>query len=272
MSIQTPDLASRLIDEARTALETVADRDPSGIDATVERSIRRERESRRQRRRTPRVIELEPETVVDTPLEGTITVLGAEAGSDLLVEFERAVVSGDTELALDARDRLAAEIDPDTATLTEAPIIADIVYHDRTVVTTSAGSDRFGAAMAPHDGGSLDPTAFEVREHLLEDGDGPADFEWDYCVVVAPPTVDRAERDAAHAAPEDTDTAAVLAGPAGASAAALAFAAGVLIGAAAAGTGSTDPALHQFDSWSTGDAEAGASVQELLNARDATTA
>lgn len=262
------DLASRLIDDARTALEVVTNRSPSRIDETVEQSFRRERENRRQRRCTPRVIELDPETVADTPLEGTITVLGAETGSDLLAEFERAVVSGDTELSLEVRDRLAAEVDPNT----EAPVLSDIVYHDRTVVTTSAGSARFGAAMAPYDGGSLDHSAFEVREHIVEDGgDGAGDFEWDYCVVVAPPTADRAERDAAHAAPEDTDTAAILAGPAGASAMAVAFAAGVLIGAAAAGTGSADPALNQFDGRPTGDAGAGASVHELLDARDAIT-
>ncbi|WP_339102554.1 hypothetical protein [Haloterrigena salinisoli] len=273
MKVQTPDITARLVDEARTALELVTDRHTSQFDAATEQSTRRNQANRRQRQRTPRVIELESDAVAGTPLEGTITALGAETGSDLLAEFERAVVSGDTELALDVRNRLAAEIDPDTSTGTAAPVIADIVYHDRTVATTAAGSDRFGAAMAPYDGGSLDHSAFEVREYIAEDGDDEApDFEWDYCVVVAPPPTDQVERDATHAAPEDTDTAAVLAGPAGASAAALAFAAGVLIGAAAAGTGSADPALSQFDDRTLGDADAGASVEELLDARDTLTA
>ncbi|WP_137288986.1 hypothetical protein [Natronorubrum halophilum] len=261
MSIRTPEITSRLADDARAVFEAVTEGKAAPPNDETRPSVEREKANRRQRRRTPRVIELEPETVVDTPLEGTITVLGAGTGSDLLAEFEHALETDDTDLARDVQSRIAETSDP--AATPDAPVLTDVVYHDRTVVTTPVGSDRFSAATAPYDGGSLDHSAFEIREHVA---DG-TDAECEYRVIVAPPATDRAERDAADAAPDDAEDAAIVFGPARASVA-WAFAAGVVVGVALGPSGSTDPALHQLEGQVAGEFEPNASVQALMSARD----
>ncbi len=261
MSNRTPELATRLADDARAALTAVINRDTGRTGADTQAAIERAKANRQQRQRAPRVIELEPDTVAGTPLEGTITVLGAETGSDLLADFEHAVEADDAALARDVQARLAEAIETDVDA--DAPALTDVVYHDRTVVTAPVGSNRFGAAMAPYDGGSLDHSAFEVREHVA---DG-ADVECEYRIIVAPPTSERVEEDAAAAAPDDADDAAIVFGPAHASVA-WAFAAGVVVGVALGPSGSTDPALHQLEGQVAGEFEPNASVQELMSARD----
>lgn len=144
MSNRTPELATRLADDARAALTAVINRDTGRTGADTQAAIERAKANRQQRQRAPRVIELEPDTVAGTPLEGTITVLGAETGSDLLADFEHAVEADDAALARDVQARLAEAIETDIGA--DAPALTDVVYHDRTVVTAPVGSNRFGAA------------------------------------------------------------------------------------------------------------------------------
>lgn len=263
MSIRNSEIASRLADDARAALGAVTDRKGTSTSAETQPAVEREKANRRQRQRMPQVIKLDPETVADTALEGTITVLGAETESELLTAFEHAVETDDVDFACDVQARIAETIETASDLDEEAPVLADVVYHDRTVVTTPVESNQFSAAMTPYDGGSLDHSAFEIHEHVADD----TDVECEYRVVVAPPATDRAEQDAADAAPDGAEDAAIVFGPAHASVA-WAFAAGVVVGVALGPSGSTDPALHQLEGQAAGEFKPNASVQELMSARD----
>ncbi|MFC4544002.1 hypothetical protein ACFO5R_18905 [Halosolutus amylolyticus] len=251
------EVSTRLVSHARTAFsfgETPDDRTPaSGVD----------RDKRTERRRSPRILELDGEELPDDldDFEGVIGLLRAEEDSDLIKEFERAVRDADPDRIRRVHKRL------ETAARTEnedSGAVADLTYHSEPVISELGleTESAVAADFAAFTGGDLDRDAFEVREYAATD-----DAEYEYQVVVVSPTKSEAERDAAALAPETVQEPSLKVQPSEASAVTL-VAAGAVLGAAAVySSGSADNAVNELDSRSVAAVEEGASVDALVDTR-----
>lgn len=211
---------------------------------------------------SPDVIELD-EVTEDASygsLEGNIMLSWAPSDSSALEVFDENLSSEKSGLSDDLEAEMVHEHDataPD-----EATVVADLTYYGRELAggLSLAAVDPFGLALIPYEGGSLDPSAFELHQRAQ------GDVEFDYRLVVVPPTLGSAEQEATEVVPEEFDGPAVVTGPGEASALAFAFAAGVVVGVAAAGSGSVDPQHHELDT-DAPDEFGGASVDELVESR-----
>lgn len=203
-----------------------------------------------------------------SPHEGAIALLWAQsAKAHLLDDFERAVASNDRDLALDVRDRLADVSEGAQRSSSKTTRVAELTYHDRSLIDelNLTDGDPFGVALVPYDGSELDESQFRVHERTV---DGTFDAgSYEYRIIVAPPAMSEVEIDAGEAVPPGVDEAAIATGPQLTTTLALVFAAGVVVGAAAAGSGSADPAVHELSSTPSDGSPSEASVDDLIAMR-----
>lgn len=225
----------------------VASSDAVAAQTSTERAVR------------PPVVELDGDDTSLGQVEGTMTLVWAESGNEAIEAFDEALATGSMDQEL--YDQIAESIEGRLDEAVASDAVADFVYHGVEMVSDVSldAVDPFGATVVSYEGGSLDPSAFEVREHA----DG---LDYEYRVIVIPPTLDEAEADAAQFVPSDDESALVPAPSKAAPGLAIAFAAGVLAGAAVAGSGSANLSTDQLDS-SAQDPDAGASVEDLIAAR-----
>ena len=219
----------------------------------------------RRRERHPDVVEIDLNNDVDSAfdhLDGAVVLLRDEAGSSRLDEFERGVREGD----LNALEEIYESIAPtDSMTRATASVsVADLTYDGETVIESvgTESEESLNAGVAPFRGGNLDPDSFEVQEYVSQ----ADDIEYEYRVVLVAPTRTDPERDANATVPDVNEGPAIEVLPAEAHVAAGLFAAGVLLGAAAAAGGGKASATA--DGIDITDVDTGAPVEDLIAARE----
>ncbi|WP_339103259.1 hypothetical protein [Haloterrigena salinisoli] len=198
--------------------------------------------------RTPTVLRLydpedddcpEPETL--GWMEGTITVFWATAESGLVDKYERALETGDKAAAADIRDRVfeSATADADCETAETVELTYDGESLERIGVSSE---EETGGAVIRYDGGDLDEERFRIR-----DSSDTLSEEYEFGVILAPPLLSEAERDASENVPLDVDASSMPTDP-GAHVATLAPAALVIVSVDDRCEATTDIA-HQVSDW-----------------------
>lgn len=248
---------TRLVSQARTAFSfgDSADARESGSDI--------DRNQRTKRSYSPQTTTLDGEEFADDfeGFDGAIGLLRADADSEIVDEFERAVLDSNPDQLRRIHERLesAAQTETDDAT------VVDLTYYGEPVIS-GLGRDADSSVVADFaafNGGDLDCDAFEVHEYA--DGN---ETDYEYQVIVIDPVKSEAEKDAAALAPKDVEKPSLNVRPSESSAVCL-VAAGAVLGAAAVySSGSADNAITELDSGGIADIEDGASVDELVAARE----
>lgn len=230
-------------------------------------------DSRETRRHAPAVYQLEETGIEDSPLsglEGSITVVWAERESKMLNEFQRALTLEDEALVGDVKERMvetvAEELESGGTTASSSETF-DVVYDGREVATDIvADTDSFGAALFSYNGGELDETQFRIHERTEE----TSDTEYEYLVVVAPPSLNEAEKEAHEVTTAESDSF-TTPDPIQATTPAAVTAAMAVYCAAQLGGGPKESVVSDskaLDSLSDDDSEVGASVDELIETRN----
>jgi hypothetical protein len=194
-------------------------------------------------------------------LSGTILLLRGEADSSLLAQLQRAVASQAGERALKLYEQLKPDMETSSG-VEASQADTELIYDGTRVVeglaTNSDGT--FAAGIATFNGGDLDETKFEIREFTHPE----VENDYEYRVVIVPPEQNRAEEQAAQAAPEGMTEPAFQAGP-NPTAACVWVAAGALAAAAIVGGGQASEPVGSVET--NPSAEVGSSVDELIDAR-----
>ena len=210
--------------------------------------------------RNPSGVVIPTEAVKQTELEefaGRIIALHVpEDRSDVLASLEQAVSEDDVESGRAAFERLIGGIEAADDSTESGQF--DIVYDGTTLASRPLNDTELGAHPIPYDGGSIDIDCFSIRERVSGQTRARS-----YSLIVVPPTQDSMEADFEAGVPDEVGPA-VIPGKRVSATAAILFAAGVAVGAAAAGTGSLTPDPVE----ATDTTPAGASVAELIEERE----
>lgn len=248
---------SNTISKASALLNTAGrERNPDGRRATSER-VRR---TIAPKVRTIDSVPLDFESSVST---GSIALFRVGPSTDLVDEFEAALEAGDVDRLHELSVHLEQSAPEEETSNDER--VASLNYGDTEIIDRiePAGADAVSVGVAPFIGGDIDTSKFEVQEYQTPD----SDLEYEYRVLLIPPEQTDAERDADASVDSDDQGAAIETGEATAHAPCLAFAAGVVAVAAAAGgaTSQTSPKLEPDTTDDTGPA-----VDKLISKRQET--
>lgn len=209
---------------------------------------------------SPSGVVIPTEAVEQTELEefaGRIIALHVpEDRSDVLSSLEQAVSEDDVESGRAAFERLTERTEAADDSTESGRF--DIVYDGTTLASRPFDDSELGAHPIPYDGGSIDIDRFSVRERAPSQTRSRS-----YSLIIVPPTQDSMETDVEADVPDEVGPA-VIPGKRVSATAAILFAAGVAVGAAAAGTGSLAP--EPVEATDTG--PTGASVAELIEGRE----
>lgn len=222
------------------------------------------------RRQAPTVLHLDESDVEDSSLdaiEGSITVMWAERGTEMLEEFERAMTLEDTDLAAEVKEEMVEAVKASTEGDTDgSPDKFDLVYDGEALATDLvADTDSFGTALVSYNGGKLDETQFRIRER----SEGTLDNEYDYFVIVAPPSLSEAEKQAVELTSDESASSATSE-PIQATYIAAATAVMAVTSAAQTGGTAKQTSLSESETLDVSEDEesgVGASVDELIEKR-----